>query len=369
MGLKLGGEMRVQLKYVSEDLDRHGNVRCYVRVPGKRKIRLRALPGTKEFMEEYQSAIAEIESDQPRQTDEAKRGSFRYLCIRYYSSGGFKALDISTRNWQRRALDEISQEHGAKPVALMAARHVRKIRDAKIETPAAANQRVKALRALFSWGNEAEETTVNPTIGVKKIKYLSDGHHTWTPAEIEQFYERHPLGTQARLAIDLIRFTTGRREDAPRFGRQHMRDGRVRFRQAKNEHSKPVDIDIPMHPALHASIEAYRAAIASAAEASSASTRKLAGANLTFLVTEFGKPFTANGFGNKFKDWCRQADLPHCSAHGVRKAMATELAEAGATPHEIGSITGHTSLKEIERYTKAARRSGLATQGMAKIKQ
>ena len=89
---------------------------------------------------------------------------------------------------------------------------------------------------------------------------------------------------------------------------------------------------------------------------------------LTFLITEFGKPFTANGFGNKFKDWCRQADLPHCSAHGVRKATATELAEAGATPHEIGAITGHTSLKEIERYTKAARRRGLATQGMAKLK-
>jgi integrase/recombinase XerD len=298
MGLKLGDEMRVQLKYVSEDLDRHGNVRCYVRVPGKRKIRLRALPGTKEFMEEYQSAIAEIESDQPRQTDEAKRGSFRHLCIRYYSSGGFKALDISTRNWQRRALDEISEEHGAKPVALMAARHVKKIRDAKIATPAAANQRVKALRALFSWGNEAEETTVNPTIGVKKIRYLSDGHHTWTPAEIEQFYERHPLGTQARLAIDLIRFTTGRREDAPRFGRQHTRDGRVRFRQAKNEHRSPIDIDIPLHPALGASIAAAQVG------------------NLTFLITEFGKPFTANGFGNKFKDWCRQADLPHCSAQG-----------------------------------------------------
>jgi integrase/recombinase XerD len=89
--------------------------------------------------------------------------------------------------------------------------------------------------------------------------------------------------------------------------------------------------------------------------------------NLTFLITEFGKPFTANGFGNKFKDWCRQADLPHCSAHGVRKATATALAEAGATPHEIGAITGHTSLKEIERYTKAAQRGGLATRGMAKL--
>jgi len=296
--------MRFRLKYVSEDVDRYGNVRCYVRVPGRRKVRIHALPGTKEFMVEYQSALADVETNRPNQADEAKRGSFRYLCIRYYASGHFRGLDVSTRNWQRRALDEIAQEHGAKPVALMAARHVRRIRDAKIGTPAAANQRVKALRALFSWANEAEETTVNPTLGVKKLKYLSEGHHTWTPAEIEQFYARHPLGTQARLAIDLIRFTTGRREDAPRFGRQHMRDGRVRFRQAKNEHCNPVDMDIPLHPALQTSIEAASVG------------------NLTFLITEFGKPFTANGFGNKFKDWCRQADLPHCSAHGCQRDTA-----------------------------------------------
>jgi integrase/recombinase XerD len=350
MGLKPADEMRVQLKYVCEDFDRHGNVRCYVRVPGKRKIRVRALPGTKEFMEEYQAAIAEIKADLPRQADEAKRGSFRYLCIRYYSSAGFKSLDISTRNWQRRALDEIAQEHGAKPVAMMAARHVRKIRDAKIATPAAANQRVKALRAMFTWANEAEETSVNPTIGVKKIKYVSAGHHTWTAEEIEQFNERHPIGTQARLAVDIIRYTTGRREDAPRLGRQHIRGGRIRFQQAKNEDRNPIDIDIPLHPALAASIAASKLG------------------NMTFLITEYGKPFTANGFGNKFKDWCRQANLPHCSAHGVRKATSTALAEAGATPHEIMAITGHQTLEEVERYTRAASRKKTADSAMAKLR-
>src|SRR4051794_26304932 len=233
MGLTSGPSMRVRLKYVVEDIDRHGNVRCYVRLPNKRKTRLRALPGTEEFLAEYNAAITAGPTGSPRQASEAKRGSFRYLCIRYYSSASFKALDISTRNWQRRALDEISQEHGAKPVALMAPRHVRKIRDARIDTPAAANQRIKALRAMFSWANEAEETTVNPTLGVKKLKYASSGHHTWTVDEIDQFNLRHPLGTQARLALDILRYTTGRREDAPRLGRQHIRDGRIRFRQAK----------------------------------------------------------------------------------------------------------------------------------------
>ena len=342
--------MRVRLKYVVEDVDRHGNVRCYVRLPSKRKTRLRALPGTEEFLAEYNAAIANALTGSPRQASEAKRGSFRYLCIRYYSSPSFKVLDISTRNWQRRALDEISQEHGAKPVALMAPRHVRKIRDARIDTPAAANQRIKALRAMFAWANEAEETTVNPTLGVKKLKYASSGHHTWTVDEIEQFNQRHVLGTQARLALDILRYTTGRREDAPRLGRQHIRDGRIKFRQAKNEHRNPIDINIPLHADLKASIEAS------------------AIGNMTLLITEYGKPFTANGFGNKFKDWCRQADLPHCSAHGVRKATSTALAEAGATPHEIMAITGHQTLEEVERYTKAVNRQKTADTAMAKLR-
>lgn len=342
--------MRVALKYICEDVDRHGNVRCYVRAPGRRKVRMRALPGTPEFMEEYQAAIASAPEAPLRQAEEAKRGSFRYLCIRYYSSAAYKALDVSTRNWQRRALDEIAQDHGSKQVATMQARHVRKLRDAKAATPAAANQRIKALRALFSWATEAEETSSNPTIGVKKLQYRSSGHHTWTDDEIQKFYDRHPIGSQARLALDLLRYTTGRREDGPRLGRQHVRDGRVRFRQAKNEHRNPIDIDIPLHPALAESIAAANVS-----------------GNMTFLLTEFGKPFTANGFGNKFKDWCRQADLPHCSAHGVRKATSTALANSGATAHEIMSITGHQTLDEVERYTKAANRKKMADSAMGKL--
>jgi len=51
--------------------------------------------------------------------------------------------------------------------------------------------------------------------------------------------------------------------------------------------------------------------------------------HLTFLITEYGKSFTANGFGNRFKDWCRQANLPHCSAHGLRAPQQSDLQNAG----------------------------------------
>ena len=90
--------------------------------------------------------------------------------------------------------------------------------------------------------------------------------------------------------------------------------------------------------------------------------------HLTFLVTEFGRPFAVAGFGNWFRDRCDEADLHHCTFHGLRKTASVRLAEAGCTPHEIAAITGHASLKEIERYTKTAERKRLAASAMNKVR-
>ena len=93
-----------------------------------------------------------------------------------------------------------------------------------------------------------------------------------------------------------------------------------------------------------------------------------ASANLTFLLTDQGRPYTAAGFGNWFRDQCRAAGLHGCSAHGLRKAAARRLAEAGCSTHEIAAITGHASLKEVARYTEAVDRKRLAQSAMAKIR-
>src|SRR5215510_10307730 len=344
-----GRTMQLRFRYLVEDRDRHGNIRIYVRVPGRQKVRIRPPFGSEEFLTSYTAAVNDHVSE-PRQARDAKAGSFRWLCIKYYASATFKRLDRSTQAWRRRTLDSIAQKHAHKPVGLMEARHVRQLRDERSNKPSEANKRIKALQALFGWAMEDDLVQQNPTLGVRKLKYTSAGFHAWTSDEIEQFKERHPLGSRARLALALMLYTTGRREDAVRLGPQHVRNGRVRFRQAKNEHRHPVDIDIPAHPDLLATI--------------SATPSK----HLTFLITDYGRPFTPAGFGNAMRDWCDQANLHHCSTHGLRKACATSLAEAGATAHEIAAVTGHQSLEEIERYTRAAERKRLADQAMKKFK-
>lgn len=89
--------------------------------------------------------------------------------------------------------------------------------------------------------------------------------------------------------------------------------------------------------------------------------------NLTLLTTKTGKPYGGNDFSDQFRDWCDAAGLPsNCSIHGLRKAAARRLAEAGCSAHEIASITGHKTLKEVERYTLSAEQARLARQAMAR---
>jgi integrase len=65
----------------------------------------------------------------------------------------------------------------------------------------------------------------------------------------------------------------------------------------------------------------------------------------------------------------RAAELPpRCVSHGLRKAAMRRLAEEDATAKQIASISGHKTLKEVERYTKAADQKKLARAAMDKLR-
>ena len=172
------------------------------------------------------------------------------------------------------------------------------------------------------------------------------GYHTWTLEEVRQYEERHPIGTKARLALALLLFTGQRRSDITRLGRQHVRDGKITFTQFKGRNRKPKRLVLPILPALQQIIDASPCG------------------ELAFLVNDLGRPFTDAGFGNKFRPWCDQAGLRHCTAHGLRKAGATIAANHGATAHQLMAIFGWDTLKMAEAYTRAADQERLAEAAM-----
>ena len=232
------------------------------------------------------------------------------------------------------------------PLDRFTSKAVRVLRDRKKGFPEGANVRIKAIRRIFKWAIEEEigDITANPARDVARLRPTRQGgHHTWSLQEIEQFEERHPLGTKAHLALTLLVYSGGRRGDVVTLGGQHVGNGRLRYTQEKNRRRNPVTVDIAIPADLQRAIEATRIG------------------DLTFLVTEYGRPFAKGGFGNKFRQWCNEAGLPHCSAHGLRKAAATRVAENGGTTSELKAIFGWRSDKEAERYTQAADRKRLGS--------
>jgi len=344
-------------KYVVED--RTGGVlRFYFRRKGQPKVRLPGLPGSDEFNAAYYQALNGMLTATKNGPKLSSKGSLRWLCELYFQSADYKKLDKRTQLVRKQIIEhmwaEPTKPAGDKlfediPLANFGPKAVRVLRDRKADLPEAGNGRVKALRAVFKWAASpgVEHVLINPARDVPYFRPETEGFHTWTEEEVAQYEARHPIGSTARLAMALMLYTGQRRSDAVLLGRQHLSNGTLHFTQQKNRNRKPVRLVIPVHPELQKIIDATKCG------------------DLSFLVTEFGKPFTANGFGTYFRRRCNEAGLPHCSAHGLRKVAATRLANNGATEHQIMSVTGHSTSKEVTRYTKAAEQKRLAKSAMA----
>src|SRR5262249_12859179 len=89
--------------------------------------------------------------------------------------------------------------------------------------------------------------------------------------------------------------------------------------------------------------------------------------HVVFLLTERGRSFTAKAFGEWFSAQCERVGLKGLSAHGLRKAACRRLAEAGCSANEIAALSGHKSLNEVARYTRAADQARMARNAVARM--
>ena len=162
------------------------------------------------------------------------------------------------------------------------------------------------------------------------------------------FERAYPVGSKPRLALALLLGTAARIADVVRLGRGHVRAGVIDMVQQKTG----AQVTIPVTSVL---AEAINAAAPSD--------------HVVFLLNEHGRAFTAHAFSKWFVKQCRRAGLDKgLSAHGLRKAACRRLAEAGCSAKEIGAISGHSSLREVARYTEAADRKRLARNAVDRLK-
>jgi hypothetical protein len=289
--------MRKLDRYVSTFVDRHGKERFRFR-KGAFSVYL-PHPSDKLYKQAYEAAL----NRQPLAiAPRAAHGTVADALPRFYESIVFKKGGEGWRKDRRRVLEAFREEYGRFELRhfephlidqILAKKLQQRVIDGKKVGGSSAAVRLREqLLAFFKWAKKNKYVSSNPVEEAETPNHKEEGYYRWTENDIAKFRKHWALGTKPRLALELMLWTGTRRGDArllppPRAGRFVGKAGKT-----------GKEFDLPVAPPLQAAIDAMP-------------TIGLK----TLLVTEYGETFSAAGFGGWFKDKCRRAGLPQCTAH------------------------------------------------------
>lgn len=303
--------------------------------------RIEGEPGSDEFS----ANLARVKS--PRSTSAI--GTWDALVREYKLSPRYQRdLSRNTRKYYDRQLERV-RHLGKTSVADLKRRDILAIRDAlAINHSQTANQFVTVMSVLLDFAVDREYRESNPLVRIKRIR--GGTYETWNDTQI-----RHALTTFAepyRRAVVLALYT-GQREGDCCAMRWSQYDGSAI--EVVAQEKTGAYVWIPVHRTLKAELDRWRAGIE-------------VGVDRTILVNSLGRPWPSHSFAAMLSRVIhRHRQLDGLVFHGLRKAAAARLAEAGCSTHEIAAITGHKSLGMIELYTKKADQKRRAISAMAKL--
>jgi integrase len=341
--VRLGFNMempRPRLPYVTLEIGR-GNRFWYFRRDRGLRVRLPGEWGSTEFLAAYHAALA---GEAPQRPPLAATGTLGWLVDTYKESSAWDRLAAATKSQRGNIYKVVTGRAGDALLSTITQETIEQGKEDRARTPFAANDFLKAMKALFGWAKKARHVEIDPAKGVEGFPHKTEGFHVWTEEEIAQFENRWCVGTRERLALSILLFTGLRRGDAARLGRQHVRGGVIILRTAKTGQK----VELPVLPELARIIAASKTG------------------DLALICDDDGRPLTKEGFGNWFRKACRAAGVPG-RAHGLRKACATRFAEAGATNEEMKSWFAWADGRTADIYTRGANRGKLAQQAARKL--
>ncbi|OYW50763.1 MAG: hypothetical protein B7Y36_18665 [Novosphingobium sp. 28-62-57] len=334
--------------------DRHGKTRYRFRRKGWKSAYLKGEPGTAVFHQSYADVLkgGPAEKAEPTSPAKVEPRSIDDLIARYkkttkWKRKGARTVYVQARILERFAdrLDKKGRRYGLRPVSTVTVAWLDTILGGMSETPAAANNLRKVLAGLLDHAIRMGWRTDNPA-RLTDTYAEGAGFHTWTEPEIEQYRAVHANGTMARLTLELALNTAARRCNVATLTRDDIKGDRIVVDHVKNNEEASITIT----PTVRAALDALPAA------------------PIRYLVTNVhGKPFSVAGLGNRMRKWCNEAGLPHCSMHGLRKALSRRVAESGGTDAEGMALTGHKKAATFVKYRAKANRRQLADTAMSNL--
>ncbi len=193
-----------------------------------------------------------------------------------------------------------------------------------------------AVNRFMTWCQNQGHTT-------KQFKFERSGstaREAWDIKELEHYF---PLATTSNVALAMAIgfFTAQRLSDVLDLKWDQIDNGVIKLTQRKTGR----ELIIPIHPELQDildKIEVRGEYVVGGRRIHDCSYRVL----YRRLVPKY-KP----------------------SFHGIRKAACVALAEGGATPHEIMSMSGHTTVAMVQAYTDKVDQVKMAKNAVLKMKR
>ena len=248
--------------------------------------------------------MANGDEDSRPKIERPGNGTLAALIASYKQDAAFSDLRETTKAGYLSRLDTIQREHGARSVKGLNQERIETMLAAYDDRPASKLDTLKKLRILIKHAMKKKWIGADPSTGIKRTKVGEV--RSWTDDEIRQYENHWPIGTKQRTAFALMLYTGQRRSDVHRMTWRDIspKTGRIKVIQQKTG----VKIEVPLHRDLLVVLEKARHN------------------HVSILVTEWGKPFTVDGFSGFMRDAIRAAGLPlDCQPHGLRKAARSPL--------------------------------------------
>lgn len=329
-------------QYAQRERNRHGKWVWYFRIGKGKRTRLPDFGA-----DGFDDAYFEILTGKRPAYDcrRSPKGTLAWLVEQWKQSSDWSECATSTKRQRDNILQHVLEKSGRGPYSDITRKDIMAGKEKRKNTPFAANNFLKTMRALFTWAVDCELMDNNPASSVKMFPKETPGFTPWTYEDVEMFRMFWPVGTRERLAMELILSTGLRRGDAVRLGRQHVKDGMATITAEKTK----VELFVPI-----------------SAELQSIISQSPCG-DLAFIAGKRGSPLTKESFGTQFRIACRAASVK-ASAHGLRKLAAVTLAENGGSEMEMQAKFGWKSGRQSQVYTASANRKALAIKAAKRIK-
>lgn len=218
-------------KWVSAYVDNRGQERLRFRRTGSKTHHFKAAFGTGAFEAEYRLCLEELPLSAPSSWP---AGSIGELFMLYQQSSRFAQLAASTQRKYGRVLDEFSDTYGFRSAKSLRAVHVDAIIAKKLDRPATAAELRKVLGGVWRWGKIFARLDPSVIRDTDSVKQPEGGFYTWTLSDIQQFRDHWPLGSRARLMLELALHSGLRRSDLHDLGWHHVGpDGWIDFDMQK----------------------------------------------------------------------------------------------------------------------------------------